>query len=331
MQNRTSVTSFLIALFVVTAVGTAPVRAQSVTESPAGYFAFHIDPWVSLHHFAYHFVREEHRELKLRSRVPLHADDRERISTEFRQACAALQTAYRPYIDSSLLFDAKTRRLGREISSGPDAVTDVAVRDALKQCMPVYETTLWPSHQAAGKQFQHNILIRLQAYEEEMATRFASNLESSWPDSPIRVDITPYANWAGAYTDDSPANIIMSSYDDEVAGTYAFEILFHESGHTLTFSGNLLSAANAALESAGIESNRFWHYVLFFVAGRTTSEVFDESNYVPFSVYTGLTESESAAVYYKALEQTWDAGGSFHDRVRRAAQLVAEEQGANEE
>src|SRR5210317_1222804 len=106
--------AFIAACALASGCGTTTERTN-VTVSPGGHFEFHIDPWVSLHHFAYHFVREEEQSLKLRGDVPLSQDDRDAISPQFQSACASLNIAYRPYIEGSLLHDAGTRGLTKEL------------------------------------------------------------------------------------------------------------------------------------------------------------------------------------------------------------------------
>ena len=330
MKIRRSIVVLLTVAGIVASTSPVPVFAETAVVSPAGHFKFHLDRWISLHHFAYHFVREE-AQVKVRGRVPLTEEDRQALSPEVRSACASLAPAYGPYIEKSLLHDRETRALAKALTKGPEALSDIALRDALIACMPMYEKVLWPRHKLAGKELLKSLLILLMQHEEVMAKRFAENLEATWPDSPIRVDISPYANWAGAYTDDPPPNITISSFDKDIAGRFAFEILFHEAGHTGEFGQSLLSAANAGLDSAGLTSDRYWHYILFFVAGRTTQNVLENEDYVPFSKAIGLTETDHARDYYKAMEETWDTGNSFHERVRLAAQQVSSERASSKQ
>jgi hypothetical protein len=298
-------------------------HGQQPAISPDGHFEFHVDPWISLHHFAYHFARAEERELKLRGRVPLTSEDRRALSPEFREACASLKSAYRPYLDSSLLFDANTRDLARALASGPDAVPDAAVREALVACMPAYTEYLWEKHRAAGEALLGRLMVQLREHEAGMARQFADTLAATWPDNAIRVDISPYANWAGAYTDDSPPNITLSSSDPEFSGPFAFEILFHEAGHTKSFQQALVAAADFALAETGLQSDRYWHYVLFFVAGTTTADVLGDPDYVPFYRAAGLSKAESARDLYESLEATWAAGETLDERVLDAARRAA--------
>ena len=315
-----------LAFTMAAALVAAPASAQTPVRSPADHFEFHVDRWVSLHHFAYHYVREVERHRKLRGRVPLTEGDRLALSADMRAACSPLVHAYQPYIEGDLRADAETRGLAEALVDGLHAVTDDAVRDALTACMPAYEEALWPRHRAASEKLLRRLMEQLRQHEEAMARRFADTVEGSWPDSPIRVDITAYANWAGAYTDDSPAHITLSSYDEEIAGPYAFELLFHEAGHTVSFERSIRAAANAALDATGLQSNRFWHFVLFFVAGKVTAQVLGDPDYVPYSAAVGLTKRESSADYYDALDETWGSGSSLRERVLRAAQRVAASQ-----
>ncbi len=305
-------------------VGLAPVVSAQEAEhtSPGGRFVFHVDPWIALHHFAFHFVREELYDLKLRGRVPLMDEDRRALDEEFRAACSALVPAYRPYIEGSLLFNPATRGLGVALLEGPGALSDSDVRQALEACMPAYRALFWPRHRRASEALIASLQRDLSQYEEPMAAGLVEIFEGTWPDAPIRVDVTPYANWAGAYTDASPANITLASYDRNSPGAHALEMLFHEASHTNTFSEPLIVATTAALETAGIKNDRLWHYVMFFATGRLAKQMLGE-DYVPYSEAHGLVDRESAAPFYRALDATWDEETSLTSRITAAAQIVA--------
>jgi hypothetical protein len=275
-----------------------------------------------LHHFAFHLAREEAKDLRLMGRVALTDEDRQAMSAPVHTACASLFEAYQPYLDSSLLFDTETRALGKALVDGPHELSDARLRAALQECMPTYEKVFWPRHRSASEAMLDGLIAQLEKHEATMAEKFAAALAASWPDAPIRVDLSPYANWAGAYTDDAPAHITMSSLDKDIAGEFAFEILFHESGHTGSFAQAVRLATTDALASTGLQNNRFWHYVLFYVSGEVAFDVLGDPNYAPFSRATGLTDDEKAKDIYRAMAQTWGDCGTFHDKVLRAAERV---------
>lgn len=318
-----------LALLLAGCLSIGSVNAESavdviVIDSPAKTFSFHIDPWVSLHHFAYHYARENANDLKLRGRVPLTEADRELLKGRFADACAALDTAYAPYLDTSLLFTTETRALAKSLAAGPAALSDAAVRDALEACMPVYQETLWPAHAELARQMIDRLQTILVDKEPAMKVLVATMANGQWPDTPIRVDISPYANWAGAYTDGEPANVTMSSQDPEISHDFAFELLFHESGHTASLATPIDNTATAAMQVYEIESPRFAHYVLFYLTGIAAAEILDDPDYVPFYKAMGLADSEAAAEFYAALEQTWDTADTLEERIDLALSYVVE-------
>lgn len=301
-----------------------PTSDAIITSSPDGTFEFHIDPWISLHHFAFHYVREKEWQLKLRGRVSLLESDREMISDRFADECDALEQAYQPYLDSSLLFSTETRALAESLVDGQMSVVDPAVDGALADCMPAYLESLWSAHREAGERMVARLTDLLRENETEMSGLIASLSEGNWRDTPIRVDITPYANWAGAYTDDTPPHITMSSQDPEISGQFAFELLFHESGHLIPVSRPIEDAASAALQKYRVDSPRFAHYVLFYLSGLAAAHVLNDAQYVPYYRAQGLAEREAAAEFYTALEQTWDKGKTLGERMELAIEYVVD-------
>ena len=181
-------------LFLFAVLLSAATAFSQPTKSPAGYFEFYVDPWISLHHFTYHWVRGELRERRFGGRVPIAEADLQAISDDMRAACQSVHRAYQPYIEGNIRSDAKTRGVTESLIVGIDTMSDTDLRDALVACMSVYETDVWPQHREASEKLVSRLIALLERYEERMAQRLVETLEGSWPDKPIRVDITPYAN-----------------------------------------------------------------------------------------------------------------------------------------
>lgn len=309
----------------------AALRDGDQELSPGQHFAFHVDSWISLHHFSYHLARENAVGVMLRGRVPITAEDRAVLSPAFVEALNQVYAAYEPYLDTSLLFDDETRRIAEQLIDGPEAVEDVAVREALINLMPHYLDTVWPRHKAASESLRDRLTGQLQIYEGVLSQRLAEYLESEWPDEPIRVDITAYSIRQGAYTFDPPPRITLSAYHEDTGGELALEILFHESTHTALVGQNLAPAAERALMAAGFENDRFWHYALFFISGRITTEVLGDSNYQMYAVATGLSARESAAPFYDAFADNWSASDGLDDFLTQSAMDAAATLNTNEE
>jgi len=286
--------------------------------SPGQNFAFHVDPWISLHHFSFHLARENAVGVRLRGRVPILPEDRAALGPEFEAALEQVYAAYAPYIDSSLLFDDETRRIAEQLIDGPDALEDQAIHDALAALMPLYRETIWPRHKAAAEALRDRLLAQLEVHETTLADRLAHFLEGDWPAEPIRVDIVPYTLREGAYTYDPPPHITLSAYDAETSGELAFEMLFHEATHTARLGGNLAPAMDNALQAAELENRRAWHYALFFISGQITTEVLDDPDYQMFAHATGLAARPSAAPFYDAFAANWNTSAGLEDFLTRS-------------
>ena len=311
-----------VALALLVSCNAAP-RNEDAVLSPEQNFAFHVDPWISLHHFAYHLARENAVGVMLRGRVPITAEDRAAMSPAFTEALDQVYAAYGPYLDTSLLFDDETRRISEQLIEGPEAVEDVAVREALINLMPHYLETVWPRHKAASETLRDRLVGQLEVYEGPLSQRLADYLESRWPDEPIRVDIVAYANRQGAYTFDPPPHITLGAYDEDTGGELAFEILFHEATHTALLGRNLTPAAERALMAAGIENDRFWHYALFFISGQITTEVLGTPDYRMYALATGLSTRSSSAAFYDAFAENWSSSDGLDDFLAQSAMDAA--------
>ncbi len=296
-----------------------------VETSPAGTFEIHIDPWQSLHHFAYHYVRATRTDLKLMGRVPLTDADMALITDDFLAGCHSLQAAYAPYVDSSILHTETTRALSEALASGPDSLTDDTLRDALMACMPSYQAAFWPSHRANALAVIDRLEPQLVAYEGGLRDAIAVLSEGRWPDRPIRVDILPYTNWAGAYTADFPPHILISSQDPGIAGDYVLEILFHESTHLASLGTTVDVVTESALARYNVDNMRFWHYVLFYISGEAVRAATGDMDYVAYYQSRGMDRSPAASASYQALGAVWDESESLESRVEMAIALLVQE------
>lgn len=101
-----------------------------------------------------------------------------------------------------------------------------------------------------------------------------------------RVDVTEYANWAGAYTTLGPTHITVSSGNAGNQGDAALEILFHEASHSI--AGKLRAALTdeAKAQNKLFRRREFWHAVLFYTTGEIVRRHLD--SYTPYALKNGL-------------------------------------------
>lgn len=291
------------------------------TLSPGGYFEFQVSPWVSLHHFAYHLSRENAKDRRLRGRVPIGSTDELSMSNEFRTALQPVFDAYEPYIEEDLLFGDDLSAIGRTLSfEGPDGLADAKIARALKTLMPIYYRDYWNNHQALNQSLLLQLMPLLEKHEIEMATSLAAAVENSWGQEPIRTDLSIYANWAGAYTDNGPNRITMSATDPEITNGYAFEILFHEALHSMPLGEKLHTTINKSLTDAGVDNPRIWHDVLFYISGKATGNLLGITDYSPYAEYAGIVERKQNE--YAGIDQAWNEDVSFEEKATRLASIL---------
>lgn len=293
----------------------------SITPPKREMFDIKTDKWMALHHFSYHAARYL-SSAELRGLVLLDPQDSDLLKHETAAAFAPVAEAYAPYIQTSILHNPETRAIAKAISRGHEAISDEALRGALTEFMPVYEMHYWPRHQRDAILFSNRLNAQIAQYGPQTVSRLTTYLERDWPNRPIRVDIVPYANFAGAYTDDKPAHITLGSNDPDIKN-HALEIVFHEASHTGLLAQSIDSAAERALANANLTSNRYWHYLLFYVSGRAVSEATADPDYAPYAWATGLAAKPGATRFYEALEHVWDSEETLVDRATAAAVRVA--------
>jgi hypothetical protein len=164
-----------------------------------------------------------------------------------------------------------------------------APRDAsAARCTPtrqrVDRAVWWKRHDASNRRWidSANVLLAI-------AGDSAARAEAHWFHQPwttgIRVDITAYANWAGAYTTEQPGHVNISSLNSDDWGTDMFETLFHEVLHTM--DDTVFVSLQTAFRAAGKRMPRDpTHPFIFYTAGEVARTLMP--NHVPFAERDGL-------------------------------------------
>ena len=94
--------------------------------------------------------------------------------------------------------------------------------------------------------------------------------ETSWPGSPVPVDLSVTAGPNGAYTTGPPIHVTISSSDASLQGLAALEMLFHESSHSPV--SDLFQRVTRAASGQNVPvPPQLWHAVLFYTAGELTT------------------------------------------------------------
>jgi hypothetical protein len=178
---------------------------------------------------------------------------------------------------------------------------------------PAYEACRWAAQDGENRRWIDELLLRLAAHEETIASRLEHLYQTSWHGLPLTVDVVSTALPTGASSiiiGPAGGHILVSSLDDGNQGTAALEVVFHEGSHTIMRrSDPVQQALDEAAEALEVQAPRdLWHVVLFYTTGETVRRVLDESGelgYAPY-LYQGLFERAWPQLQ-RPIESTWPA------------------------
>src|SRR6266581_2265159 len=154
-----------------------------------------------------------------------------------------------------------------------------------------------------------------------------------WPREKIRVDVSAYANWAGAYTTVDPLRVTISSLDSRNQGPEALEVLFHEASHGIAEPVQAAIIRECRQRDKAIPRD-LWHALVFYTTGEVIRPVLgspdatagDQDGSIPGGGYTPYALREGLYQrgwndYFKLLQRFWqpylDGHATFDDAVAR--------------
>lgn len=157
----------------------------------------------------------------------------------------------------------------------------------LNRVKPVYEKYFWEKHDLSNREIVTRNLEFINRYENQIFDRIATLAQQSWKDEKVRVDVSYYANWAGAYTSTQPeTHVVITSQGRGIEGDW-LELLFHEPSHSI-ISGSEYKVAEAISEAAeNLELNpprNLWHSLLFYFSGIAVQEALEDEE-IEYELY----------------------------------------------
>lgn len=173
----------------------------------------------------------------------------------------------------------------------------------LEECAPDYQKSIWPRDRTENARWIRGMRPLVGRYGSEIARDLASAYETAWPKQPIRVDVTEYANWAGAYTTVDPTRIMVASADPRNQGTQGLEILFHEASHGLVDHLQRSISQECQKQHCYLPRRDLWHAVLFYTTGETVRR--HVAGHVTYAERNHLWEGNAWPMYINALRKDW--------------------------
>ena len=291
----------------------AVVAVLLLAQSGSPIFRFETDGfWLNLHHFLYVLGRVEARmpDIKRDAVAGAPADEGEglkALSNSERQAWRQAVTAYAnglSKLDSTFdraVYDVTNalRRASpdREVAS---LQIDVAVAAALDRAAPIYRKAWWPRHRDANRQWLQSMQAPLQKYGPQILAFVTRAYQEPWMAGGFPVNISGWANWAGAYsTYDSL--LVIATLNRGNQGLHGFEIMFHEAMHQWDeeIDARLLRIARAnKLKFNDLLS----HAMIFYTTGEAMKSVVP--THVPYAEVAGIWKGRMGS-FKPALDAHW--------------------------
>jgi hypothetical protein len=293
------------------------VDALQAANQAQAMFEFQSDAWMNLHHLLYEEALRRYPQ-RDGSRMASLLGPTRLTPDELAAWDAAVSYYDREFIAQGrdLLGDAGLRQVKLALTQQagqPQLGEPVpqALREVLQRAAPVYSAHWWPAHDAANRQVIASLTAPLQKYGPRLQRDLLAAYAGGWPggaQARVRVDVVFYANWEGAYSFTTPAQVTLASIPDErAAGWRKLEMLLHETSHTLF--AKLGADITAAAQRLGREPGELWHATLYFTTGeivRRTLEQDGITDYVPLAYQNGLFAADSEwSLYARALEKHW--------------------------
>jgi hypothetical protein len=277
-------------------------------------FEFHNGFWINLHHFLY----EQALLISKPKGRPVSTDEpvkTDKLTPAQKQIWdASIKFYQQELISRDLLFDEEMVKIKdrlEDLEKAADLKNSELNPDLIKvleQAAPIYRAHWWTEHEQANRNWIENQKPLLQRFEDQILGQLNNLYQSKLPPTPIRIDVTTYANWSGAYTSIDPVRITISSIDKRHFGFASLETIFHETSHALIRPVTEAITKECELKKKPVPRD-LWHAVLFYTTGEVVKRTITNAGlgeYTPYAYNFGLYErARGWKDYQKLLELYW--------------------------
>lgn len=256
-------------------------------EKYTSHFDFSNGFYTNLHLFLFEMARQPHKLSEVNWINPLTTKESEQLLSAINvYQNIFLRTKRSAHIDSELInIKSMLYKVNEDNVFQSLSVAD-PIKLAINQSSAIYRTKLWASHQSSNQQWISRLQSMLALYgkniEQELNTRLESNL---FEQGNILVDVAYYVGvFAGAYTTNAPAHIVISSSDKKYQGYAALEMLYHEATHAYATNklDQLVEQELSKLKQTN--HNRLWHTIQFLLVGQVVEAVLSNTN-IDYQMY----------------------------------------------
>lgn len=287
----TSRRAVLIGIAAAACAGLTP-RAQD-----AVIFTFRAGFWLHLHHYLYVLGRAGNGAPDRARRAVAGApgDEADGLARATPEQATAWREAVGAYaagpsrldavFDQPLWQAAAALATLEESDTLADVTLPAAMRSALEQAAPVYRDLWWPAHGRRSRDYVDELQTWLRLDGPLILSILTRVYGEPWPADGFPVNVSAYANWAGAYSTGDRL-LVISSRDPGLRGSAGLETIFHEAMHQWDEPmAARLRAAAGRRGAAGVPSG-LSHAMVFYTAGEAVRRVV--APHVPYAEANGM-------------------------------------------
>ncbi|QSE96164.1 hypothetical protein [Fulvivirga lutea] len=321
------------------------ISAQEIKTSYAdstSYYSFHNDYWINLHHFLYQKARgsqlnklqEDGLEFldigESRIYKSLNKKDQHKLDLAIKYYTEHL-------IEKDLLRDLGDIRVWLQNQKNTILIRDTLFSEEytsiLNSASEVYSKTYWPIHKEHNQRVLQKHLEVIRSMESPVIPKMEKISLNKWPmNEKVRVDLTVYANYAGAYTPSRPKmNIFISTIDPRSLSLGFVETIFHEGSHLLfNYGGPWRGGITEVFESEKPQIDypiHLWHASLFYLCGKICQEEFIKrgfDNYTITMIERNIFNQYHFDDFFFTLNAYYDDKITFSETIADLLKSIAE-------
>jgi hypothetical protein len=299
----------------------AALAAIALVAFPAGpraqeraLFSFRTGFWLHLHHFLYVLGRAEAGLPDSRRRAVTGAvsDQAAGLSDATADEVKAWRSAVTAYArgpsrldaiaDEALWRATSTLSTLADDQSLPETDVSPQMQMALDRAAPVYRRLWWPGHGRRSRAFVDELQTWLRLEGAVIVAFVTWAYEQQWPPEGFAVEVSSYANWAGAYSTGDRL-LVMSSFDPGLAGSQGLEMLFHEAMHQWDDAMEERLEAAVSRRGQGGVPDGLLHALIFYTAGEAVRRTVPP--HIPYAQGNGMWERGPLAPFKARLDSAW--------------------------
>lgn len=279
-------------ILIITSFISCSKNQRNTIQYNTDYFEFNINYWVNLHHFMYQ--KADSSQLRKLQEDGLNFIEIGESNAELQMTNIEkeiLNQSVKYYKDSlttkNLRRDLNYLKMWLQKQDEFKSITDTTFgkkfTETINKVSPIYEKCFWKLHKSHNLSILTKHIGTIDEIEEEVINKMEKLSSNKWPDSTkVRVDVTAYANWAGAYTASKPTmNIVISTIDPSKITSSFVETILHEGSHLLYLYGKspIRDKFYYKSEELGVEfPGNLWHASMFYLCGRATQNALSKRN-----------------------------------------------------